>query len=57
MERKRDLNKRFQSSALPAYKRARGPDGRFIAQTALQVADHTACVARYAESAGSPITA
>ena len=58
MQRERDSNGRFRSPALPPapYERARGPDGRFIAQTALQVADHTACVAGQAGSAGIPTT-
>ena len=52
MQRERDSNGRFRSPASPAasYERARGPDGRFMAQPALQVANHPSWIARNAES-------
>ena len=58
MQRERDSNGRFRSpSPAPPYERARGPDGRFIPQPALQVADHPVWIARNAESARSPMIA
>ena len=55
MQRARSSDGRFQSAA--PYQPARGADRRFVAQTALQIADHPAYVARHAENAESPVTA
>lgn len=54
MQRARTPDGRFQSAA--PYQHARGADGRFIAQRALQVADHPTYDASHAEIAEIPLT-
>ena len=55
MQRARTPDGRFQSAA--PYQHARGADGRFTAQRALQVADHPTYVASHTENSESPVTA
>ena len=55
MQRARTPDGRFQSAA--SYQHARGADGRFTAQRALQVANHPRYVASHAGNSESPVTA